>query len=63
MPVRLREAALMRLETGSEALGRALQGRLPPAACLVTGPGGEALARTMAAALVCTASDPILSEP
>ncbi len=47
----------MRLETGSEALGRALQGRLPPAACLVTGPGGEALARTMAAALVCTASE------
>ncbi|MBR2666791.1 MAG: hypothetical protein IKD96_01355 [Oscillospiraceae bacterium] len=46
----------MRLETGSEALRRALQGRLPPAACLITGPGREALARTMAAALVCTAS-------
>ncbi len=46
----------MRLETGSESLRQALQGRLPPAACLITGPGGEALARTMAAALVCTAS-------
>ena len=47
----------MRLDTGSEALRRALAGRLPPPACLITGPAAPAreLADRMAAALVCTA--------